>query len=151
MIMKRVLILLSFITMLALPRADAQLIQVFSSQQDVEDSTVVTWVNGKYDLAKWDSVYVEAIWTGLAAGDTTSQIEVYSSLGGDFTDATDELSLTAADGSGGTGTIVKAQWLNTSTWGGQVRWVIDPAASVSSTAKLKLYIKPYYHVGFVPK
>ena len=150
--MKKLLILFFTLGMIAcIPPVDAQVIDVFKQTVSVEDSTVLNWANRTYDLGKWDSVYVEAVWTGLAAGDTTSQVEVYSSLGGNFSDAVDELSLTAADGAGGTGTIVKGQWLNTSKWGGQVRWVVDPAASVSSTAKLSLFIKPYYHTGYNPK
>lgn len=147
--MKKILsILILFAAMFAVQAQKSILVY---NNVDVEDSLVVNFSYEK-DVHKWSSFYIEALFTGLAAADTTAAVEIYNVLNGDYTDATNldtGDALVAADGSGGTGTIMKTVTITNSALN-QLRFVVDPAASGTSNAKVTVRIVPTYKAAYSP-
>lgn len=151
--MKKLFFILTFGLLMAVfvpQEAEAQRTRLVYDQVDVGDSTIENWSFAE-DVHKWDSVYIEVLYTGLAAADTTAQVEIYNTLNGDFTDATNLAgsNLVAADGAGGTGTIMKTLTLAARDWA-RVRFVCDPSDDDTGAAKISMRLKPVYKEVYGP-
>lgn len=145
--MKGILTLLFSVTLLF--GALAQPAILVAEDVDLGDSTVYN-LDVSDDVHKWEAFTIEVLYENLTVNDTTAKVELYNTLNYDFTDATDldtGDALVAADGAGGTGTIMKS-----ATFSNQylqfLRIVIDPDEDDSGNGTATIRIMPKYKAAY---
>lgn len=154
--MKKTLIILGLLvafTAITTTEVKAQESILIMDGVTVDDSTVVNVsdVAALQNADQWSAIYVEALWSGLTATDTSAKVEIYNTLNGDFTDATDldtGSGLTANDGA--LGTAMRTATI-TNSYFDQLRFVCDPEPTDAGTATLTLRIKPLYKSNYTDK